>query len=138
MRVGICSGYFAPLHTGHCDYIEEAARDCDFLVVIVNNDIQQSLKIGDIFMKENIRLGVVRRIKGVDLAVLSKDQYDLTVVKTLQGLRRDFPNADLIFYNSGDRSPKNYCNQEQKICDLLNISQVFLPLKKVDSSRNYR
>ena len=44
MIVGIISGYFNPIHTGHLDYIEGAARKCDLLYVIVNSDHQVGLK----------------------------------------------------------------------------------------------
>jgi len=38
------SGYFAPLHSGHIEYIKLARKLGDYLVVILNNDKQGRLK----------------------------------------------------------------------------------------------
>ena len=40
----IVSGYFNPLHRGHIEYFHEAKQQGNFLVVIINNDVQRSLK----------------------------------------------------------------------------------------------
>jgi len=37
-KIGIVSGYFNPIHQGHIEYINAAKDECDYLVVIVNND----------------------------------------------------------------------------------------------------
>ena len=55
MRIGIISGYFNPLHTGHLDYIESANRNCDLLYVIVNSDEQVKIKGIEPFMDEESR-----------------------------------------------------------------------------------
>ena len=39
-RVVVVSGYFNPIHSGHLDYLEEAKKLGDYLVVIVNSDNQ--------------------------------------------------------------------------------------------------
>ena len=38
MSIVTVSGYFDPLHVGHLEYLELAAKLGDKLVVIVNND----------------------------------------------------------------------------------------------------
>ena len=38
MKIVIVSGYFNPLHGGHIDMIEAAAKMGESLIVIVNND----------------------------------------------------------------------------------------------------
>ena len=60
MRIGIISGYFNPIHTGHLDYIEGAKQKCDLLYVIVNNDHQVNIKGSKQFMDEDSRLRIVR------------------------------------------------------------------------------
>lgn len=44
MKRVIVSGYFNPLHGGHLDMIEAAAKLGDYLIVVVNNDVQQVQK----------------------------------------------------------------------------------------------
>ena len=50
----IVSGYFNPLHGGHLDMIEAAAKMGDYLIVVVNNDKQQLLKKGKIILMKKI------------------------------------------------------------------------------------
>lgn len=54
MKVVIVSGYFNPLHGGHLDMIEAAAKMGDHLIVIVNNDKQQLLKKAKSFLTKQI------------------------------------------------------------------------------------
>ena len=82
MKTVIVSGYFNPLHGGHLDMIEAAAKLGEHLIVIVNNDKQQVLKKGKIILDEKNRLRLMRALKGVDQVVLSVDE-DPTIIKTL-------------------------------------------------------
>ena len=102
MKVVIVSGYFNPLHGGHLDMIEAAAKMGDHLIVIVNNDAQQVLKKGKIILDEANRLRVLRSIKGVDQSVLSVDD-DPTICKTLEMVAGQHPGDELVFANGGDR-----------------------------------
>ena len=74
MIVGIISGYFNPIHTGHLDYIEGAARKCDLLYVIVNSDHQVGLKGSKEFMDESSRLRIVGALEDVDRSMISIDK----------------------------------------------------------------
>lgn len=91
------SGYFDPIHIGHLEYIRMAKTLGDYLIVIVNNDKQASLKKGKSFMCEDDRLAIVSQIKDVDEVIMSIDE-DKTVCKTLDLIKPD------IFANGGDRS----------------------------------
>ena len=52
MTLVIVSGFFNPLHGGHLDVIQAAAKLGDRLVVIVNNDVQQVMKKDKIILPQ--------------------------------------------------------------------------------------
>ncbi len=122
----VISGYFDPLHIGHLEYIREASKLGDKLIVIVNNDNQSILKKGKFLMPDRERVKVVESIKGVDLALLSIDK-DRSVCQTLALLNPD------IFANGGDW--KDNC-LEEKICKRLGIKLVYGLGEKIQSSSN--
>ena len=109
------SGYFDPIHIGHIEYINNAKKLGDWLVVIVNNNNQCALKKGKYFMDEKDRVLIVKSIKAVDEVFLSIDE-DKTVCKSLKKVNPD------VFANGGDR--KNYEIPESKVCKENNIQII--------------
>ena len=109
------SGYFDPIHVGHIEYINNAKKLGDWLVVIVNNNNQCALKKGKYFMDEKDRVLIVKNIKAVDEVFLSIDQ-DKTVCKSLKKVNPD------VFADGGDR--KNYEIPESKVCKENNIQII--------------
>ena len=109
------SGYFDPIHVGHIEYINNAKKLGDWLVVIVNNNNQCALKKGKYFMDEKDRVSIVKNIKAVDEVFLSIDE-DKTVCKSLKKVNPD------VFANGGDR--KNYEIPESKVCKENNIQII--------------
>ena len=109
------SGYFDPIHVGHIEYINNAKKLGDWLVVIVNNNNQCALKKGKYFMDEKDRVLIVKNIKAVDEVFLSIDK-DKTVCKSLKKVNPD------VFANGGDR--KNYEIPESKVCKENNIQII--------------
>ena len=109
------SGYFDPIHVGHIEYINNAKKLGDWLVVIVNNNNQCALKKGKYFMDEKDSVLIVKNIKAVDEVFLSIDE-DKTVCKSLKKVNPD------VFANGGDR--KNYEIPESKVCKENNIQII--------------
>ena len=115
MKKVAISGYFDPIHVGHIEYINNAKKLGDWLIVIVNNNKQCELKKGKHFMDENDRVLIVKNIKAVDEVFLSIDD-DKTVCKSLKKVNPD------VFANGGDR--KNYEIPESKVCRENNIEII--------------
>jgi len=135
-RVIVISGYFNPMHTGHLDYIEEAAKLGDELVVIINSDEQVKLKGSKPFMNEEDRARIVAALKCVSRCVISKDK-DGTVVETLKELYDnysvDYFFDDMTFANGGDRTVTN--SPEEEYCQWRRIKTAYnVGGKKTQSS----
>lgn len=113
MVVVITSGYFDPVHVGHLEYFQKAKRLGDLHICIVNNNRQAVMKKDYYFMDEEDRVEIVSALKDVDMAVLSIDT-DSTVCKTLEWLRKRFPDEYLIFAKGGDRDKDNI--PEYEVC----------------------
>lgn len=109
------SGYFDPIHIGHIEYINNAKKLGDWLIVIVNNNKQCQLKKGKHFMDQHDRMLILKNIKAVDEVFLSIDE-DKSVCKSLEAVNPD------VFANGGDRNNSEI--PETKICKENNIKIV--------------
>tara|TARA_B100001939_G_scaffold9360_1_gene8468 strand:+ start:991 stop:1419 length:429 start_codon:yes stop_codon:yes gene_type:complete len=128
----IVSGYFNPIHKGHIEYFKLSKEKADLLFVIVNNDLQRSLKGSKEFMLEDERVLIVSNIKVVDKVFLSIDE-DRSVIKTIQKIHNDYESKyKLYFSNGGDQN--NQLIPEREICEKLRIKLIDDMGQKVQSS----
>ena len=128
----IVSGYFNPLHVGHLELFEKASSEGNFLIVIVNSDLQRELKGSKEFMSEDERLKIIQSIKGVGMALISVDK-DSTQNQTLRLLHDRFGDTwDLNFANGGDQN--NDSIPEVTICKNFNVKLIDGLGDKIQSS----
>ncbi len=111
----VASGYFSPLHSSHIEYLELSKALGDILIIVVNNDKQEKLKKGEVFIECSERMKIVRALSCVDMVVEAVDQ-DRSISITLAILR---PN---IFTNGGDQF--NNGIPEAEICNKLGIKMI--------------
>ena len=129
----IVSGYFNPLHKGHLELFRKAREfSDDYLIVIVNSDLQRELKGSKEFQKEEERLEIVKSIKYVSEARISQD-LDKTQCETLRQISNDYGKIwDLYFANGGDQDNKSI--PERVVCDKVGITLIDGLGDKIQSS----
>lgn len=123
MKRTIVSGFFNPFHGGHLDMIEAAKKMSDYLIVIVNNDVQQVMKKDKIILPEQNRARVIAALRDVDEVMISIDQ-DPSVISSLEAVALKYPNDELLFANGGDRDSEKAI-PEGDVCRKYNIKMVF-------------
>lgn len=104
--VGIVSGGFDPLHSGHLSMIEVAASECDYLYAAVNSDEWLIRKKGAYFLPYKERAAILRRIEGIS-GVIEFDDTDDSASDAIAKCLARFPNAEIRFFNGGDRNSGN-------------------------------
>lgn len=123
MKRVIVSGFFNPLHGGHLDMIESARAMGDYLIVVVNNDVQAVLKKGKVILDERNRTRLLTALRDVDEVILAVDS-DPYVIETLELIAKKYTEDELIFANGGDRDTSAVV-PETRICNKYGISMRF-------------
>ena len=102
MKIVIVTGGFDPVHSGHIEYFKAAAALGDRLWVGVNSDEWLSRKKGRPFMPIEERTAIIEALSVVD-CVFEFDDSDDTAVGAIRQVREQFPDAEIVFANGGDR-----------------------------------
>ena len=105
-KVVLVTGGFDPLHRGHVAYFQAANAIGDVLIVGLNSDEWLDRKKGKRFMDLEDRLVIVDALKYVD-GVLTFSDDDNTAIEAIKKCLVDFPDAEVIFANGGDRTLDN-------------------------------
>lgn len=106
MKIVIVTGGFDPLHSGHVAYLETAKTLGDKLVVGLNSDAWLERKKGQAFMPWPERQSVLSSMRCVD-DVVAFDDSDGSACSLLENMKRQYPYAEIICANGGDRTSTN-------------------------------
>jgi len=105
-KVVLISGGMDPLHSGHVNYIKEAKKLGDILVVALNSDGWLSRKKGRSFLNFNERKCIVENLKAVDFVIGFNDD-DGSAIDAIRMVKQSYPGDHIIFANGGDRTKEN-------------------------------
>ncbi len=106
MKIVIATGGFDPIHSGHIAYLTAAKKLGDSLMVGLNSDAWLERKKGRAFMPFLERENILMNIKAVD-TVYGFDDRDGSACQLLAWVKEQFPYAEIIFANGGDRTATN-------------------------------
>ena len=111
----LVDGVFDPLHDGHIEYLQNAAKYGNCLIVNIASDEEIWIKRPSIgpLLPLNARIKVISNLKPVDEVVIFETRQALTNIK---------PSVYIKGIDWQGRLPKI----EQEICQELNIQVIFL------------
>jgi cytidyltransferase-like protein len=107
MKIVVCTGGFDPVHKGHIQYLTEAANFGDMLIVGLNSDAWLEKKKGRAFMPWAERAAVLQAMRAVTRVESFADDEIGSARNLLINIKRQFPYAEIIFANGGDRTENN-------------------------------
>ncbi len=109
MKIILCTGGYDPLHSGHISYLQNAKALGDRLIVGVNSDAWLTRKKGRPFMPVKERAGVIQALQMVDNVVAFDETYDSdgSAIKFIEDILLQYPDAEIVFANGGDRTNNN-------------------------------
>ena len=106
MKIVVVTGGFDPLHSGHINHIRAAKQLGDLLIVGLNSDEWLARKKGQPFMSLEERKAIVGALKDVDTTMEFNDD-DGSARDLLISIKRQYPYAEIMFANGGDRTHAN-------------------------------
>ena len=129
-KVGYTQGVFDMFHIGHLNLLDNAKKQCEYLIVGVNKDsLVKEYKSKVPVVSEEDRLKIVNAIKSVDKAIL-KDELDKeNIVKKY--------NVNAIFIGYDCKNNSRWIKTKNDMKEI-GVDVVFLPYTKGISSTKLR
>jgi cytidyltransferase-like protein len=106
MKIVIVTGGFDPIHSGHLAYFQAAKQLGDRLIVGLNSDEWLTRKKGRPFMPMSERFALVSGLRIVDEVITYNDD-DGSSRDAIIRVRQQYPEAEIVFANGGDRTKDN-------------------------------
>lgn len=125
-RIGYTSGVFDLFHIGHVNILEQAKKNCDFLIVAVTSDHLVNIrknKFPVIPLKERIK--ILQAIKYVDKVVVQSDMDKFKAYKKY--------NFDIMFVGSDWKNTDSWKKIEDTF-KKVNVVIKYFPYTKSTSS----
>lgn len=126
--VGMVSGFYDPLTSGHLQEMAFAKEHCDKLICIVMSDRLSAKKSGTYFMPMQDKLAILYSLKWID-EVHILDSKDGTIIEALEKYKPD------ILFKSADRSVHSEL-PEYEFCNDNGIEIMSSSSEKIQSSSN--
>ena len=121
MKTVCCCGAFDPFRIGHLEHLRKAKQLGDWLVVIINPDVDLVRKRGSpdlVYQSMGERYKIIKALKYVDEVVIGIDS-DGTVAKTLLMIKPD------ILAKGGDRTKDTMPQSEIDVCKQIGCEIVY-------------
>jgi glycerol-3-phosphate cytidylyltransferase len=130
MIKGFCIGVFDLFHFGHYEYLLNAKRNCDYLIVGVSSDslVRKVKGIKPNFCYKK-RFEMVKGLKCVDEVICKRTVNNIYYFEKL--------GFDIVFVGSCHKNTDKWINFSKKLKDL-GVKVVFLPYNQSISSSKIR
>ena len=86
--IGLVTGGFDPIHSGHIECLQDAKKLCSHLIVGVNSDEWLKRKKGKYFMPLSERMAILNELKSVDEVITFNDDDNTACDAIEQCLRK--------------------------------------------------
>ncbi len=129
-KIGYTDGVYDLFHVGHLNMIQEAKRNCEYLIVGVHGDaVVEDYKHHRPIINENDRKKIIESIKGVDRAEINRFRDKLKLWKLY--------HFNVIFIGDDWKGTERW-NQFEKMLAQINVDVIYVPYTKGISTTEIR